>query len=135
MRKPYIRSLIWLLLVGSVGLNVILTLGRIPSPLNAVQADPLLVGTWLSTDPHGFRLTLTTSAQFVLTNYGTPYGPIGDWSAKNGKIIVTWAMDEEGEEGRQEGTYSMSDNGKRIIFSKDLFAPHVTEYVSVRGQP
>jgi hypothetical protein len=96
--------------------------------------DRRLVGTWLSSDYHGYRLILMDSGTFVVTRYGWPGYGAETWSAQNGNMHLI-LFGDHGERGERDVTYSLSPDGQRLTISHDVFGVNAKEYVRATNKP
>lgn len=106
---------------------------------NRVQVDlPVvdrrLVGTWLSSDYHGYRLILMDSGTFAVTYYGSPRYGAETWSAQNGNMHLIMFGDH-GERGERDVTYSLSPDGQRLTVSHDVFGVNAKQFVRAMTKP
>lgn len=138
MRKSYLTAVLGILMAVSLAGNVYL-LYRSANAFPYAQTatlDNLLVGTWISKDLHGYRLILLRSGEFVVTNYGTPYGPAGRWKAANGELELRWAIDEDDLEGNPiTASYSLAEHNQELVLSRGFLPDDVKVFVRASGRP
>jgi hypothetical protein len=96
--------------------------------------DERLVGTWLSTDHHGYRLIFVRSGEFIVTSYGRPITGAEKWSAENGRMRL-YVHDEHGSEQNFHLTYSLTEDGKKLSLSRSEFGILAKEYVRSMDKP
>ena len=95
-----------------------------------------LVGSWRSVSPAGLQLILTHNGEFLLTNYGTPYGPCGRWSVSSGEMNIKWSFDEEPAAHSLRSTrIDISGDKQEFRLTKDIFYPHATVFRRTNGTP
>lgn len=137
MRKPNLIHALCVLLVLSLAANVFLfwrqRLAVSPLPLG----DSRLVGSWKSRDPAGYRVVFLSSGQFVVTNFGTPYGPAGKWCVQDHDLVIEWAMDEEGGPvSSQKTSFKLLDGNTKLELAKALFSSSDAKtYYRASGEP
>lgn len=136
MRQSNIVWVIGILLIFSVSFNIVLVSQRLFPHVAKTALDYRLVGTWKSRNPHGYRVVFLHSGEFIVTNYGTPYGRPGSWSARDGKLTILWGFDEEGEVGAPKTTtVSFRESDTVLELGDDLFSPSATTFVRASGEP
>lgn len=132
MRKQSKLALIALLALTAVACSYLWISNRDQDDLPVV--DRRLVGTWLSSDYHGYRLILMDSGDFVVTYYGWPRYGAETWSAQDGHMHLN-VMGEHGEALEQDLTYALSQDGQRMTLSHDVFGVNGKEYVRAMTKP
>lgn len=134
MRKLTMTPFLWLLLTISLLANAALIYRMESTEPGKVLVDEKLAGTWKRRNPHGVRLILLWSGEFIVSDYGTPLGPVGRWEATNGRLKIWWAIDEEGGTAVLDTAYKVSKDGTALELSNDIFNTSAKTFIKSKGE-
>ena len=90
------------------------------SESNLINSGRVLIGSWLSTKPAGYRIIFLEGGKLCVTRWGTPYGGSGTWTVDSDELQIEWGVNDQDMRPYRSKTQFSVENG-RLTFKRDVF--------------